>query len=297
MWIKNFFLTLFLVCSMYSCTSLSYYSDKSNPVVAEFGEEKLYYKDVVSRITNSKNLQDTILFINSYVEQWLKTEVKKEEALKLYDNFEKEVEQLVARYRNSLLTYRLENHYGAMIDTVIVPSEAIEFYNKNLNQYRLSSPIVKAQLLVVPANYSKKKDVSKMLYSSRSDDYKDLVSQVEKDNLALFDFGSDWVYFSEVIKYAPIRNMSYDSYLSKSNKDEISDEDYTYYLKVLEYRKSGDYMPMSFVIDEINKTIINYRRKAIYEKKVDSIINQQKIQNNIVVNQIDTLFINNIKNR
>lgn len=295
--IVKYVTVLIVILVSVSCTDIKYYSDKSNPLVAQIGDEKLYYKDIDIAYKNMLRDIDSVSVANRYISQWIKDKLKLQESEKLFKNNQSDIELLVEKYRNSQLLYKYENYYGSMVDTTINEREIIEYYNANKYQFKLVSPIVKVRILVLPTKYKNEKELTKKIFSKSTDDYYDLLSISERDNLLFFNFNEDWEYFSKVVRFFPYdAKISYSNYIVKNREAKITDDNKDYIIYISDYRLSGEDMPLSFVYNDVKKAILNQRRGDRYRNIEDSLYNNEKKKNRVYQRDIDELLLRDINN-
>ena len=274
-----------------SCVDLNYYTDKSDKVLASVGEKKLLMSELETIFESSVEGFDSLTVAQNYITQWLKDEVKLKESERLFSESQEDIDELVDRYRKSLLKYKYNNYYSSLVDTSINLTDILKYYDANKTQFRLASSLVKARILIFPKDYKKVKDITNKFYSSKSDDFEDLSMMVEMDNLSLIDFDGDWTYFSQVVRHLPFPKTSYDVYLSNNTKDYFIDDNNKYLLWVMEYKKSGDNMPFQYVIQNIKEIIVNERRGDMYKKVLDSVYNNGITNNSIFKINTDSLLL------
>lgn len=260
---------LFCTLCFASCKRLSFDDDPN--IIAKIGKEKLYKQEVEQMIKTPLSPEDSLAFIEDYAEMWIKRELKRQNAEEFFTD--KTIEKMVEEYRASLLTYKYEQRYTSTVSDMVSNTEISEFYNANKENFLLSTPMVKARVLRVPAGYKNRKQITKKMNSSNSDDMLDVVSMADKDALQLYDFSKKWYYFDEVIDYMPFvnKNESMDSFLENNRNLEVSSSDYVYLLQIFEYKKTGSVMPAEFLEDQIRKIIINNRKMKILSHIEDSL--------------------------
>lgn len=260
---------LFCTLCFASCKRLSF--DEDPNIIAKIGKEKLYKQEVEQMIKTPLSPEDSLAFMADYAEMWIKRELKRQNAEEFFTD--KTIEKMVEEYRASLLTYKYEQRYTSTVSDMVSNTEISEFYNANKENFLLSTPMVKARVLRVPAGYKNRKQITKKMNSSNSDDMLDVVSMADKDALQLYDFSKKWYYFDEVIDYMPFvnKNESMDSFLENNRNLEVSSSDYVYLLQIFEYKKTGSVMPAEFLEDQIRKIIINNRKMKILSHIEDSL--------------------------
>ena len=276
------------------CGAISYYSDETNPIVVKIEDKNLYLSDLAAFMETQPYGVDSLEVINQFVSDWILDEMKLIEAEKMFANNQNDIDILVDKYRKSLLIYKYDNYYSAKINTTVLAEDIVKYYNENKYQFKLSTPVVKARVLVLPKGYDFDKKLEAKLHSPKSDSHQDVLSVAQRDNLSFYDFNEDWVNFSDVTRYFPISNVVYDSYVANKRKDKLSDANYDYHLSILEYRKSGDDMPLAFVKDDIKKLILNQRRGEVFNEIEDSVRTYMEENDKVYRMNIDSTIIKNI---
>lgn len=273
-----------MACMMLSVSCKRLIFDDDPNIIAKVGEEKLYKQDVEQMIKTPLSVNDSIAFMEDYVEMWIKRELKKQNAEAFFTD--KTIEKMVDDYRASLLTYKYEQRYTSIVSDVVSSNEISEFYNANKENFLLSTPMVKARVLRVHSNYKNLKLITRKMNSSNSDDMLDVVSIAEKEDLQMYDFSKKWYYFDEVIDYMPFvnKNISLDAFLKNNKNLEVRSSDYVYFLRVFEYKETGSVMPVEFLEDQIRKIIINNRKMKLLINIEDSLYNAA-IQDNSAYNR------------
>jgi hypothetical protein len=80
--------------------------------------------------------------------------------------------------------------------------------------------------------------------------------------------------FDELVRNSPLAEIPNKVQFLKSNPYyEIEDDNYLYYLKVVEYRISDNVSPLEFVRDEITNIILNKRKVELAKKLEDEVYN------------------------
>ena len=83
---------------------------------------------------------------------------------------------------------------------------------------------------------------------------------------------SVWVDFDELIATTPLRNINDNSFFLNYNKFlEENDNNYYYFIKIVDYKLAGDISPLSFEYEIIKAIILNKRKKDLLDKLQDSI--------------------------
>ena len=83
---------------------------------------------------------------------------------------------------------------------------------------------------------------------------------------------STWMVFDELVRNSPLAEIPNKILFLKSNPYyETSDENYLYYLRVVQYRISDNISPMEFVKDDIRNIILNKRKVQLAKELEDEV--------------------------
>ncbi|MBE9488214.1 MAG: hypothetical protein IMY73_03425 [Bacteroidetes bacterium] len=277
-----------------SCKPLSF--EKDSNLIAKVGEEKLFKEDIEKLISSPISQQDSIDFMSNYTEKWIKSTLKKQKAEKFFTD--KTIEKMVDDYRTSLLTYKYDQRYTSKVSDEVSSSEISKYYNSHKSNFLLSSPMVKAVVLKVPNDYKNLKLLIEQIKSKSNDAMIDVQSMAEKDELLLTEFSQKWHYFYEVAEYIPFtnQNVDIDKFIAKNRYYQISSKEYIYILSIYESKKTGSEMPSEVLEEQIEKIIINNRRKKFLINVEDSIYKEALINkeayNRFLDKKMDTIKLN-----
>jgi len=136
-----------------SCNSNGVVQDPSDILLAQVGQNKLYYSQLDGMVTEEMTSQDSFLMTNAYVERWTREQVLLIEAERSLPS-DIDVDALVEDYRRSLLRLNYEELIlKTKLDSLITDAELEAFYEKNKDQYQLEKPILRCLILVsLPLN-------------------------------------------------------------------------------------------------------------------------------------------------
>ena len=87
------------------------------------------------------------------------------------------------------------------------------------------------------------------------------------------------------MKNTPLVNDITDKadFLKKTDLSISSDDEFNYYLKIKEYKISGEISPLEFVRDDIVNIIINRRKIKLADQLRDEVYNQAKRNNDFEI--------------
>lgn len=265
---------LFLLCSLtFFLPACAWFGgkeqEKKGKIIAQVGEAKLFQADMSSVIPKGTSKIDSIEMVKNYRQTWIRKQLMVQEASKLTKIDERDLEKKLQEYKQDLLLYAYEKEYlRKNLDTTVLEKDIKEYYEKNAANFELKQNIVKARLLKIA------KDTSKRLAEVKSW----LTSQDKKDQTKLREYclkyapfyhvaDSVWVEFDALVRNTPFRQISNKTDFIQQNKFvENTEQNYTYLLWIAEYKLSNQTSPMPFVRDRIISMITNQKRVQLIKK-------------------------------
>lgn len=285
-WYKNFFgsksllVPLFLLyftgIFLISCNRTD--SGREQPFLAKVGDSYLFPSDVRQILPANLSSQDSVEIVDRFLNTWIRKQVFLQEARKNLTadqlNFEKQIEE----YRNSLIIFSYENELiRQQLDTTVTDNQLAEFYEKNKADFRLRDDIVKADFVKLPMDSP---DLSRFrrLFRSSDPDEAGLLEEYCIQNAASYFIDQDsWLIFRDLLREVPLQVSNAGSYLRSNQFIEVNDNNFRYFVKILDYQLQGSDSPLAFERENIRSIIINQRkhelinqvRNQIYQDAVD----------------------------
>ena len=260
---------LLMVTIPVSCKRFANPFAGGDKVLAEVGGEKLYVHDLSSIFTPDMAPEDSVKILGSYVDRWVKMQLKIQEAERMFESSQQDIDRMVEEYRNSLLTHKVDQYYvDKLIDTLFTDSQIGEYYRKNQADFVLDKTLLKARV------------------ASGEDRYQDLVDLCVKNNFELTELNG-WTDFSTLLSLLPTdRTENYDDLLTTDRVSEMETSSDVYYVRILVFRRPGDRAPQESVQDLIRRVIFNQRKEEIVRAHEDSLYRHAMENKEIIVNVI-----------
>lgn len=249
----------------------------------------LYQDDLQAALPLNLSADDSVLFAESYIKNWV-------EDVLLFDKAEgnildsEKIKSLVESYRKALImhTYQ-EALVKQKLADEITTDEVVEYYEKNKQLFLLDKPIVKGVFLKVPLKASKVSDVRRWYKRNTQD----AIEQLEKYSLlnaVTYDYFYDqWRPLDEIEALIPNRTWNADSdYLEKNRNVELKDTAYHYFLHIEEYLGKGSQKPLDFAEEEIKETLINLKRVEFINGVKNDLYHQASDKNKIIYYYLDS---------
>lgn len=254
------------------CNKLKLYTVDKGEVLASVGERELYADDVAGMIEPGLPAKDSIAALQSIVDTWVRKEIKTTAAEAAFSGNSRDIEERVAQYRNTLLTYQYEQEWLAgRLDTAVTAEQIREYYENNRDLFRLAGPIVKARIARIPAGLRQSRKLEEMFRSERENDRNDFLNICQKNQYRTDDFSTEWTDFSTVVRQLPFSQSNFDDFLRTRKYYDVEDDQYKYMLAIETYRPTGDYSPIERETENIRKIILNKRQQTLLGQLEDSL--------------------------
>ena len=160
------------------------------------------------------------------------------------------------------------------MDTTISEEELEGYYAANEKNFSLSSNIVKALFIKLPAEVP---DIDKIRIWSRSNDQKDL-QQLESYCYQFAekfdDFNEEWVTMDKLSVELPQDIVNQDEFLRYNTSYETRDSASVYLITIRDYRLRYSLAPYEYVRNDIKSIILNNRRFEFLQTLENGIYNE-----------------------
>jgi len=280
----NLFLLGFIVLFLLGCDLFKIKSeenDDDDPIVASVGKTYLHVSDIDFISKDTQSDLDSADLVSRYIQTWIKKQLMIKEAGKNLTINEAELNRKLLDYRYTLIIYEFEkSHIEQSLDKNVSHEEISAYYNKFKENFSLKEIIVRVNFIKMEKSLSQKRQVERLLRSTRDKDRTELKELALRNANNYFLEDSTWIKFDDIILNTPLAQSTNNVQLLKSNRHiTIEDDNHTYFFHILEYRLQDQVPPLEFVKDEISKIIVNKRRVALAEKLHKEVYNKA-LENN-----------------
>ena len=262
----NFFL-IFLILT--SC-KIDYKNEeeiKSNPI-AKVENKFLYKEDLIQFENNS----DSIKIRAKQINDWIKKEII---LLHAYNNINNRnfIDKKLKKYEDDLILYQYENELLLNnINYSISDSAISKYYTENIKDFLLGSKIVRCLYTKIPLDAPDIIKFKTLIKRYPESDINDIKSYSFQFAEQYFLDDSIWLDFEDLIINTPFIELDQESsYLLKNKFLENKDDQFHYFIKIIDFKKPGDISPISFEYDIIKAILLNDRKKELLNKLQDSI--------------------------
>lgn len=276
--VKIFFialLPLLYVISFISCEEEILHKGK-RPLVS-VGKEFLYYEDVQRFYAAHPNKEDSVQYVENFINRWLEEAVFYNVALRNVPSSH-QIDELVERYRRSLvLNLYQEGLVGQRLKQEISEDEVVAFYKANEAMYEAEEPMMKG-LLVKADKKAQKISSLRNWCKERTDENLEKLDKYSLVNNVQYDyFGDSWVRVADIAEKTPLAADDLLQRLSRSANIEFKDDKDIYFISADSILLKGQLKPLELVDAEIRELLINtlkagfikQQKKILYDEAVN----------------------------
>ena len=250
-------------------------------IVARVGENTLIKEDINNLVPNGLSKDDSIKILTKYIDNWaLNQLIRKNAELNLSEEEIEEITKLSEDYYNELLINAYKNKVAAVnSDTIVNPSDVIDYYEEFRENFKLYEDIVKGRYVKLSKNNFNLQEI-KRRFRRLNDDDKSFFDSI---SIQLFNYSfndSTWInknlFFSKIPvlndleKERIVKNMLY---LSKEDSLDV------YLIKVNDYKKVDDVAPIDYIYNRIEDILLNKKKVDFIKKFEKEILENAKKDN------------------
>lgn len=260
-----------------ACMPQESQKEVDSEVVVKINNLTLYRSDLEKVVDNDNN-GDSAIIAQRYIDHWLKRQLVLQVAQMNLTPEEKNVEERVKDYRESLLINQYKQKYIEENLQREVSMEDVEAYVTAFSDnFKLKQPLYRFYFAKI---MSKNKTDVWTLYNKFKADEIDLTKKMSLDNTTFFTiYNEDWYVQKDIVHLLPEDFDEKKLNIAEGKVFMTTDKTTTYLIKPIEIRKVGDVSPPEFVYKQV-KEIILHKRKIELAKKLDLEIYEDAKKNN-----------------
>ena len=252
-----------------SCNELT--STKNDKLVSRVGENYLYE----SEIPDFSLYEDSLIRKKVFIDSWARENILFD--LSLVNLDQKSIinlDELIERYKRDLYINSYKDILvNSMADSIISDSEIDEYYDKNLNKFKLNEDLIKFRFVKIPLDNINLNKIRNGLirYSSFDMELIDSLSfQLASYNL------NDSLWITKRDFFNQVDFVNYENqkkYVKKGQLISKRDSMYVNLLFIDDILKANSIAPRSYLSDRIKSTIYNNRKILLIRELNKEIIN------------------------
>ena len=274
-------LVLCLLTTLGSCTQKQNHKGKKQLV--EVAGKFLYQEDLQAALPLNLVSDDSVLFAESYIRNWI------EDAL-LFDKAENNVrdgeriKELVENYRKALVMHAYQEELVKQrLSEEITAAEINKYYEENKSLFVLEKPLAKGLFIKVPLQSPGLAEVRRW-YKSNTQDAIEKLEKYSLRNAVTYDYFNDqWRPLDEIEAMMPVKNWDSErNYLKQNQNIELKDTAFHYFLHIEDYLGKGEQQPLDFAQEDIKEILINLKRVDFVNRVKEDLFRQASEKNRII---------------
>ena len=252
-----------------SCNELT--STKNDKLVSRVGENYLYE----SEIPDFSFYEDSLIRKKVFIDSWARENILFD--LSLVNLDQKSIinlDQLIERYKRDLYINSYKDILiNSMVDSIIIDSEIDEYYDKNLNKFKLNEDLIKFRFVKIPLDNININKIRNGLIRFSSFD-KNLIDSLSFQ-LASYNL-NDSLWITKRNFFNQVDFINYENekkYVKKGQLISKRDSMYVNLLFIDDILQANSVAPRSYLSDRIKSTIYNNRKILLIRELNKEIIN------------------------
>lgn len=280
-------LRLHTICAMVSLAFFVFISscknngDKSDgKIIAKAFDKNLFLDDLLNAMPPKLKGKDSASFASNFINGWVKKQVLIHKAEENITIDQKDFEEKLENYKNSLITYAYERELiRQKLDTNISDLEIEKYYNENKDDFELKENIVKVVYVKVNNSSPKINKVGEWYKLKGPKDREQLESFCYQfaDNYFLDD--KSWLLFNDLLKEIPIKTYNQEQFLQNNRYIEMKDSLYSYFVNILGFKIKDNLSPLGFEKENIRNIMINKRKMELIDKMQNDLYKEAEKNN------------------
>ena len=252
-----------------SCNELT--STKNDKLVSRVGENYLYE----SEIPDFSFYEDSLIRKKVFIDSWARENILFD--LSLVNLDQKSIlnlDELIERYKRDLYINSYKDILvNSMVDSIISDSEIDEYYDKNLNKFKLNEDLIKFRFVKIPLDNININKIRNGLIRFSSFD-KNLIDSLSFQ-LASYNLNDSlWITKRDFFNQVDFINYENEKkYVKKGQLISKRDSMYVNLLFIDDILQANSVAPRSYLSDRIKSTIYNNRKILLIRELNKEIIN------------------------
>ena len=235
-------------------------------MVARAFDKYLYNSEILGLIPKGTSAADSTIIVRNYIDNWIRKQVVLKKAEDNLTDEQKDVEDQLDDYRNSLISYTYEKELVRQrLDTIVSNEEVEKYYNQNQNNFELKNNIIKVIYLKLTRNSPRLAQVKEWYKSTKPADRKELENYCNQYAINYYLDEDSWLLFDDLLKEIPLKTYDKEQFLKNNRYIEMEDSSNIYLVNILGFKIKDNLSPLSFERDNIKSIILNKRKLKLIE--------------------------------
>jgi hypothetical protein len=207
-------LWLLLLMPAWLQTCLGKETESPRVAVVRVSDATLYLDEIQNALPTGLNSVDSIRFVNSYTENWVKETLLYQAASKNLGQ-SPEINRMVENYRRSLIIYQYQQQaLNEKMESEVTEADMAEYYEKNANRFISNKNLIKGLFIKVPLS-APGLDKLKIWYKKNDTESLDNIEKYSYQNASIYEyFHETWTSLDDVMDQIPANIADQEKYSS-----------------------------------------------------------------------------------
>ncbi len=236
---------------------------KKDKHVARVYDKYLNASDLNEAYPGDMPKEDSIQWVQGFINLWGKEQLVLQKAELNLTEEQKDVEQQIREYRNSLIRHIYEqNLVKQKLDTSVSQSEIRDYYEENHHVFPLREGIMRSIYVVVDQGAPRIEELRQALYLRLPGDLYTLEDYCRQYASKYQLNDSIWISVSDLRAEIPgfEINPNPSRFYEQNPLVELADSQKVYFIHVKEYIPEGELAPLKYVSNKIREIIVHHRK-------------------------------------
>ena len=262
------------------CQYLQPKQEIEEKVIAKVGDKVLTESNLSELSPSNLSREDSSTFAEKFVSDWIKKQLMISRAEDVIDFNEARIQSKVLDYQYALMVHELEEKYiDANLNEEVTDFEIRAYYEEKSENFILRQNLAKCLYFKIPSNAPQIWRLRRSIKNYPADSVQ-LWKYADDHAIKAFTEDSVWIKFDEVLLETPMKEITDKAqFLKRNSYIEVSDEDFIYFLKIMNHKLVGEVAPLEFISESVKDVIIN-KRKIALKKELEKKIYDEAVQQN-----------------
>jgi len=258
--------------------------EQPDTVLAKVYNKELRLSEMDGMFPPGTSKDDSTAIIDGFVHRWVRETLLLQEAERNIPS-DLNIDKLVRDYRASLIRNNYERILvEELLDSTITAEEMLMYYNSHREEFKLNGNIVRCQFIKLPVSAPNRELIRSWWNNlDEADNRKRLLEYCDRYANAHLLEDKVWHRSEDIATALPPGTVSAEN-LSRRELT-TQDNDYHYFLRILETKDRNEDAPLLFVQDQIRRVILRDRKFKLLEDKKEEMFELELRRNNIKINK------------
>lgn len=246
-------------------------------VVAECYGNKLYADELEGLMPSSAGKLDSLAQVNAFVDSWVRKQLLVHQAEMNLTPQQLDFSKQLQDYRNSLVIYAYETQMiEQYLDTVVSQEEIADYYEKHVENFQISSTMVKVAYVILEEDCKQRKEFKQLLSDRDTLDLAHLDALAEQHALSSYLDVDTWLKLDDLVEQVPVEIYNHESFLRKNKFVSFENDNQEYMVRFEDYLLEKSASPIELETEGIRDIILLKRQKELLAQMHSDLYEQAK---------------------